>query len=60
MSPQASLLTVHNHSLSHSMLQVLVLPQLNSNLSVLTVLDQSQPPASVLMVHNHSLSDHIN
>ena len=47
---------VHNHSLSHSMLQLLVLLHLNSNLSVLTVLDQTQPLASVLMVHNHNLS----
>jgi hypothetical protein len=32
-----------------------VLLLLNNNLSVLTVLDQTQPPASALMVHNHNL-----
>src|SRR6476659_1739642 len=35
---------------------LLVLPLLPNNLSVLTVLDQTQPPASVLMVHNHNHS----
>jgi hypothetical protein len=38
------------------MLQLLVLLLLSNNLSVQTVLDQTQPPASVLMVHNHNHS----
>src|SRR6476620_12474858 len=55
----ASVLMVHNRN--YSMLQslhLLVLLLLNSNLSVLTVLDQTQPLASVLMIHNHKQQHH--
>jgi hypothetical protein len=53
--PPASVLMVHNHSLSHSMLQLLVLLLPLNNLSAVMAPNLMSSPASVLMVHNHDL-----